>query len=78
MKPHNIQSEQAVIGSILTEASVIDKLFLKPEEFFHPTHIRIAEAFRSLQEQNKPVDLVTVVSEMGEDVKKIEGGIGYL
>lgn len=76
-KPQNLEAEQAVLGSILLESSVIDLCFLKPDEYFHPFHKRIAEAFQSLQEQTKPIDVVTVTSELGDNLERI-GGLTYL
>ena len=79
--PHDIEAEQAVIGSMLTDfdAVVTAIEMLKPEDFYREDNKLIYVAIVSLFNKGEPVDLITVKSEL-ESMGKFEnvGGIEYL
>lgn len=79
--PYSEEAEQAVLGAILLETSLIDKVSgrLKPEDFYRKAHQLIFKAIHDLREAQKPIDLVTVTSEL-QDRKLLEetGGVPYL
>lgn len=79
--PHNDQAEKSVLGAILIdpEAMALVAEFLRPEHFYNPSHGAIFEACLSLFENHKPVDLVTVASELKKSrmLKKV-GGNAFL
>ena len=41
--PHSIEAEQQLLGAILTNNEILDRVssILKPEHFFEPVHARI-------------------------------------
>lgn len=79
--PHNLEAEQAVLGSMLIERPAVEKAaeILKPEDFYRDAHRYIFEAMLTLAERDEPVDPLTVGSELNERGKfEITGGRGYL
>lgn len=79
--PHNIEAEQAVLGSIFLEKEAIVTVseILTPEDFYRSAHRKIYEVMIEIGESGEPVDLITVTSEL-KNRKWIDevGGIPYL
>ena len=79
--PHDIEAEQAVIGSMLTDKdAVMDAVEkLKPESFYREDNKLIYEAILNLYNRSEPVDLVTVKDELTSmgSFEKV-GGFEYL
>ena len=79
--PHDVEAEQAVIGSMLTdmEAVISSIEVLKPEDFYREDNKLIYTAMVNLYTRSEPIDLITVKSEL-ESMGKFDqvGGIEYL
>ena len=79
--PHDIEAEQAVIGSMLTDfdAVVTAIEMLKPEDFYREDNRLIFVSIVSLFNKGEPVDIITVKAEL-ESMGKFDnvGGIEYL
>jgi len=79
--PQNLEAEQAVLGAILleSEALVTSMERLKSEDFYSVAHQRIFDAMVSLNDDNEPIDLVTLASRL-QDLGQMDeiGGIIYL
>ena len=79
--PHNLEAEQALIGSILINNDVIDEVasLVNPSKFFDPAHKKIFEAMIHLMNNSDPIDTVSVSDELkkGKNLKSV-GGIYYL
>ena len=79
--PHDIEAEQAVLGSMLTDKdAVISSIeVLKTEDFYREDNKIIYEASFNLYSRAEPVDIVTVKSEL-VSMGKFEavGGLEYL
>jgi len=60
--PQNIEAEQAVLGAILLESTVINQVLevLIPEDFYKDAHRKIFIAMIDLDRDNKPIDLLTL------------------
>jgi replicative DNA helicase len=60
--PQNIEAEQAVLGAILLESTVINQVLqvLIPEDFYKDAHRKIFNAMIDLDRDNKPIDLLTL------------------
>jgi replicative DNA helicase len=58
--------EEAVLGAIMLEKSAFDTVveILKPECFYADGHQRIYRAMQGLQQNNQPIDILTVVEEL--------------
>ena len=60
--PHDIDAEQAVIGSMLTdkEAVIATVEVLKTEDFYREDNRAIYEAILNLYNRAEPVDIITL------------------
>jgi len=79
--PHNIEAEQATLGSILIDNEAIYKVidFLEPNHFYRTSHQIIYETMIELFERNEPIDLLTLSEELKKKGKLEEvGGFSYL
>ena len=79
--PHDIEAEQAVIGSMLTDReAVLDAIeVLKPDDFYRQDNKIIFEAIVSLYGKAEPVDIITVKSELvGLGKFEAVGGLEYI
>ena len=81
LPPHNIEAEEAVIGSILIEPSTLEVLsgFLEPDHFFREQNRWCYEACLAAQDAGVALNEVTIAQELDrkghlQDV----GGPGYL
>lgn len=79
--PHDIEAEQAVIGSMLTDKTAVSDSIelLKEEDFYREDNKLIYLAMLNLYNKAEPIDLITVKSEL-EAMGKFEaiGGFEYL
>ena len=64
--PHDIEAEQAVIGSMLTDKdAVVDSIeVLKPDDFYRQDNKTIYEAITNLYNRAEPIDIITVKAEL--------------
>lgn len=79
--PHSTEAEQAVLGSMLLTKYAFQKSIesLNENLFYLDSHNKIFTCLRSLSEQNKSVDLMTVVEELKKrNWLNAIGGIEYL
>ncbi|MCQ2409151.1 MAG: replicative DNA helicase [Clostridia bacterium] len=79
--PYNIEAEQAVLGSVLLDNSVDDKVFpvLNTEDFYSEQHRIIYDAMCRLNAKNKPIDQISVSDELDFSSKTEEaGGFDYI
>ena len=79
--PHDIEAEQAVIGSMLTDSDAVMAAVekLRAESFYREDNKLIFEAIVNLYNRSEPVDLVTVKDELSSmgNFEKV-GGFEYL
>ena len=79
--PHDIEAEQAVLGSMLTDKDAVIAAMevLKPESFYREDDKAVYEAMQNLYSRAEPIDLITLKNEL-ETMSKLEqvGGIEYL
>lgn len=77
--PHNIEAEEAVIGSILIDASYYPECSLRPDDFYLVKHQWIWEAAATLIATGAEVDLLTITEELERLGRLGEvGGPAYL
>lgn len=70
--PADVDAEEAVLGSILIDASALGRVpHLRPEEFYVEAHQTILKAARELFRRAEPIDNVTVAAEL-DRMKKLE------
>ncbi|WP_256759611.1 replicative DNA helicase [Cohnella sp. WQ 127256] len=79
--PQNLEAEQAVLGAILleSEALIASMERLKAEDFYSVSHQRIFDVMVALNDDNQPIDLVTLTARL-QDLGQMEevGGVMYL
>jgi replicative DNA helicase len=81
LQPHNVEAEEAVIGSLLIDPDAIIRVatFLNPKDFFLQKHGWIYEAILTLHSRREPADLITLTDELDRQGHLDElGGPAYL
>lgn len=77
--PQNIEAERAVIGSVLIDNKVMDKIgdIIAPEYFYDPRHQYIFESIFDLYKDNNPIDVITLTSQLKKNkkFKQVGGGV---
>jgi replicative DNA helicase len=79
--PHNIEAEQQLLGAILTNNDVYDRIAskVKPEHFYDPVHRRIFEVAAARIQKNALASPVTLKGFFEDDAGLRElGGPAYL
>jgi replicative DNA helicase len=81
LPPHDIDAEEAVIGSLLIDGTAIYKIasFLQQSDFYHEPNRWLYGACLSLQQRNEAINQITVAQELDRQ-SKLEacGGAAYL
>ena len=64
--PHDIEAEQAVIGSMFTDKDAVISAIesLKEEDFYREDHKAIYSAILSLYDKSEPIDIITLKAEL--------------
>lgn len=79
--PHDIEAEQAVLGSMLTDRDAVIAAIeiIKPEDFYREDNKAIYQAIYNLYGKGEPIDIITVKAELIEEgnFEKV-GGLEYL
>lgn len=79
MVPHNREAEEALLGSVLIDGSIMALLDLKPEDFYIHRYGWVYQAFLDLSERGVAIDFITVTNELEETGKLEEfGGMSKL
>ena len=81
LQPHNVEAEEAVLGSLLIDPDAIIRIatFLNPTDFYVERHSWIYEAIRDLHERREPSDMVTLTDDLERRGQLGEiGGPAYL
>lgn len=77
--PHNIEAEEAVLGSVLIEPAMFADCALRPDEFYLVKHRWIWETFAELIAHGHDIDLLTVQEELERRGQLAEiGGPTYI
>ena len=79
--PQDIEAEQAVIGSMLTDVEAVNIAIesLKPEDFYREDHKLIYEAITNIYNRAEPIDIITLKAELTTMGKfDAVGGLEYL
>ena len=79
--PHDIDAEQAVLGSMLTDKEAVNAAIetLKEDAFYREDNKAIYQAIINLYSKSEPIDIITLKDEL-ESMDKFEqvGGYEYL
>ncbi|MCK4870709.1 MAG: replicative DNA helicase [Gammaproteobacteria bacterium] len=74
---HSIESEQAVLGSLLIDNEIMDELDLKVDDFANSANRIIFETMIAMGNEGMPYDVISLYSTLGDRGNEI-GGMGYL
>ena len=80
-EPFDEAAEQAVLGSILLNYKILQKIgtILEVDEFYKESHRAIFQAMLDLDNKNIPIDTVSLVSRLRQlDFFAVAGGASYL
>ena len=81
VQPHNIEAEQQLLGAILTNNDIYDRIaaIINPQHFYEPVHARIFEVAASRIAKNNLASPVTLKAFLEDDegLKEL-GGPAYL
>jgi len=79
--PHSLEAEQAVLGCLLIDESAPLHIMgeLKSDDFYSPMHRTAFAAMQAVALKDKPVDIVTVITELeAQGLTEDAGGLSYL
>ena len=79
--PHDIEAEQAILGSMLTDKDAVIAALevLKEDSFYREDNKLIFNAITNLYSRNEPIDIITVKAELVElGALDRVGGLEYL
>jgi replicative DNA helicase len=80
--PHYLDAERGILATILLDNSAIVRVVekgLRVEDFFLPQHRQVFELMLALDDQRKPMDLVTMTEELHRQGRLDEaGGSAYI
>lgn len=79
--PHSTEVEQSVLGALFMDGEAIIKIadLLNPSDFYDPAHKEIYEAILTLYDSHKPIDLLTVTTQLADSERiNAAGGSAYL
>lgn len=80
LPPFSLESEQAVIGALLTQPHAFDRIdWLQASAFYREDHRLIYAALRAMIEAGRPVDVLLLCEHMGArgELEKV-GGMVYI
>jgi replicative DNA helicase len=79
--PHNIEAEEALLGSLLIDSEAISKVgtFLKPDDFYFDKNRMIYAVYLDLYNRRQPGDFVLICDELERRSQlDVVGGAAYL
>ena len=78
--PHNEEAEQSVLGGILLNKDAIGSVseVISPGDFYNDINGMIFSAMTSLQEEGKPIDVLTVSARLKKEKKSDKVEASYL
>ena len=79
--PQDITAEKSLLGAIMISDGTLPEILtiLKPNDFYDQRHQIIFQAMMNIYDQHKPIDLLTLTSELKSEKKlKDVGGAPYL
>ena len=74
--PQDLVAEQSLLGAIIINNDVLPEVLtiLRPRDFYEPRHQIIFQAIVDLYDHHKPIDLLTLTSELKAQKKLTEVG----
>ncbi|MEK7534748.1 MAG: replicative DNA helicase [Patescibacteria group bacterium] len=78
--PHNTDAEQSVLGAILIDKDAVSLVsqIISPHDFYNPLNGLIYSAMLLLYEEGKPIDILTLTSQLKKNKAYNKIGSSYL
>ncbi len=79
--PHNLEAEMALLGSVLVDREIMDKVgeIVKPSDFYAHVHETIYAVLLDLYDRGEPLDKITVTEALRQrDALERVGGLSYI
>ncbi|MGG1676712.1 replicative DNA helicase [Neobacillus sp. NRS-1170] len=73
-----LEAENMVLGAVFLEPSIIHELILEPQHFFQRGIQFIFKAMLELRQQERMIDMITMMDQLGTGKLQAIGGISYL
>src|SRR5699024_10273311 len=73
-----IEAEQSLLGILLKEGDLIKEITLQEKHFYERRHRILFKTLRAIEQKGEPVDIVTVITTMGQSDLSVVGGKKYL
>lgn len=81
LQPQAIELERVVLGALMIDSDAFSMVseMLQPETFYEPRHQKIYEAIQTMNMEERPVDIMTLVDQLTKmgDIQRV-GGAEYL
>ncbi|PLS18710.1 replicative DNA helicase [Bacillus sp. M6-12] len=74
----NVEAEQALVGSLFLEVGLIQECTIQPNQLYTWQLRKLLEAMKQLHDMEKPIDVISVVEQIGPNNLKDIGGIGFI
>lgn len=74
----NQEAEEALVGSLFLEEGLIKECILQPEQLYSNRLKRILRAMKQIDEKGKPIDVISVMEQIGTQDLDTIGGLGYM
>ena len=78
LEPFNQEAEEALVGAFFLDNELVKECGLRPEQLYSWELRLIYKAIRSLDEKGKPIDIITVIDELGIPNLQMVGGVSYI
>ncbi|WP_409295904.1 replicative DNA helicase [Peribacillus sp. SCS-26] len=74
----NQEAEEALVGSLFLKEELIQDCLIQPQQLFSVKLQRILAAIQAVHKRGQPIDIISVMEEIGPPNLAGIGGIGYL
>ncbi|EKD79257.1 MAG: hypothetical protein ACD_41C00125G0004 [uncultured bacterium] len=81
LPPHNLEAEQACLGSLLIDKDAIIRIadVVNPDDFYSDKHRLVFQAMQDIYNQHDPIDIVSIANKLTErEVLESVGGRSFL
>lgn len=78
MPYYNLEAEEALIGAFFLDGGLVYECTIQPEQLYTKKLQLLLKAIQLLAEKGKPIDVISVIEEIGYDQIENIGGISYI
>lgn len=78
IEPYNFQAEAAFVGAFFLDDDLVKECTIHPEQLYSRKLRLLYTAIRNLAEKEKPVDVISVVDELGTYQLEEIGGVSFI